>query len=85
MRTLYLIWMVSSLILSMYVSAVGRIIMEKYKLKDAKGMFHACIGTTIEKTKETMFRFEGPDFRMRSLEKTHLIAFTKLKRQRGFL
>ena len=35
---------------------------EKYKLKDAKGMFHACIGTTIEKTKETMFRFEGPDF-----------------------
>ena len=25
-------------------------------------MFHACIGTTIEKTKETMFRFEGPDF-----------------------
>lgn len=58
---------------------------EKYKLKDAKGMFHACIGTTIEKTKETMFRFEGPDFLMRSLEKIHLIAFTKLKRQKGFL
>ena len=48
-------------------------------------MFHACIGTTIEKTKEMFFALKDQISLMRSLEKTHLIAFTKLKRQRGFL
>ena len=58
---------------------------EKYKLKDAKGMFHACIGTTIERQRKQCFALKDQISRMRSLEKTHLIAFTKLKRQRGFL
>lgn len=56
---------------------------EKYKLKDAKGMFHACIGTTIEKTKETMFRFEGPDFPYEEFRKDTSNRFHEIEETEG--
>ena len=56
---------------------------EKYQLKDAKGMFHACIGTTVEKTKEIVCSYQGEDFPYESFRKDTSERFHEIEAAEG--
>lgn len=56
---------------------------QEYGLKDVKGMFHDCIGTTIEKTKEVVLRYQGADFPYEAFRQATSERFHEIESQEG--
>ncbi len=56
---------------------------EKYQLKDVKSMFHACIGTTVEKTKEIVCDYQGADFPYEEFRKDTSDRFHEIEEAEG--
>lgn len=56
---------------------------KQYGLKDVEGMFHECIGTTIEKTKEVTERYQGKDFPFEDFQKATSDRFHEIEAAEG--
>ena len=56
---------------------------KKYHLKDTQGMFHDCIGTTVEKTKEIICGYQGQDFPYEAFRKDTSDRFHEIEAAEG--
>ena len=56
---------------------------EAFQLIDVEKMFHQCIGTTAQKTKEIMLSFQGEDFPFEAFREAASNRFHEIEEQQG--